>query len=67
MVARTRVSDPALLRRNLDALSRAVADGQVQRAVELLCHIVPEYVRPQRDILAEQRNLALAAPDAFDA
>jgi FlaA1/EpsC-like NDP-sugar epimerase len=64
LVAKTRVSDPALLRRNLDAIEQAVANGHVQRAVELLCHLVPEYVKPQRDLAIEHRDAG--APDVLD-
>jgi len=64
LVAKTRVSDPALLRRNLDAIEQAVANGHVQRAVELLCHLVPEYVKPQRDLVIEHRDAG--APDVLD-
>jgi O-antigen biosynthesis protein WbqV len=65
LVARTRVSDPALLRRNLDAIALATANGDSPRAVELLRHIVPEYSRPLRDTLAAS-PLQIVAPDRPD-
>ncbi|MBC8128714.1 MAG: polysaccharide biosynthesis protein [Rhizobiaceae bacterium] len=51
LVARTRVSDANLLKRNLDAIEVAIGNGDSQRALELLAHIVPEYVRPPRDLI----------------
>lgn len=49
LVARTRVTDAALLARNLDAIEAVIGHGDARRAVELLAHIVPEYRRPERD------------------
>ena len=49
MVARTRVSDINLLKRNLDAIEVAAGAGDAVRALELLAHLVPEYSRPRRD------------------
>ena len=65
LVARTRVSDPALLRRNLNAIAQATAQGDAQRAVELLRHIVPEYIRPARDSLPTS-PLRITAPETPD-
>ncbi|BDA83529.1 polysaccharide biosynthesis protein CapD [Aureimonas sp. SA4125] len=65
LVARTRVSDPALLRRNLDAIAVATANGDAERAVELLRHIVPEYSRPLRDTLPIS-PLQISAPEMGD-
>jgi len=64
LVAHTRVGDPALLRRNLDAMTHAVTAGNAQRAIELLRHIVPEYVKPQHDPMVDQWGLPIsgAAP-----
>lgn len=54
LVARTRVSDANLLKRNLDAIQVAIGLGDTARALELLAHIVPEYAKPPRDIAAAE-------------
>nr|WP_244978014.1 nucleoside-diphosphate sugar epimerase/dehydratase [Aureimonas jatrophae] len=48
-IARSRVSDLGFLRRNFEALAQGLSEGDGDRAVELLAHIVPEFARSRRE------------------
>ncbi|WP_102960775.1 polysaccharide biosynthesis protein [Mangrovicella endophytica] len=67
MIARSRVSDIHLLRRNIEAIEGAIHGGDGSRAVELLAHVVPEFTR-RADGLASVRVDPQQArlPEAFD-
>jgi len=49
LIARSRVSDINFLRRNFEAITLALREGDAPRAVELLAHIVPEYARSRAE------------------
>lgn len=45
MVASPNIVETAVIRKSIDLIADAIAANEVERALELLCHIVPEYDR----------------------
>ncbi|WP_062206925.1 nucleoside-diphosphate sugar epimerase/dehydratase [Aureimonas sp. AU12] len=66
LIARSRVSDITFLRRNFEAITLALREGDAARAVELLAHIVPEYGRSRSEpaLIGLEETRLLAPPES---
>ncbi|UHD45430.1 polysaccharide biosynthesis protein [Aureimonas altamirensis] len=61
LAASSRVSDTSFLRRNFEALEKAIRANDASRAIALLSHIVPDY-RPAQSERPALSDMAGAAP-----